>query len=615
MAYSRSTVTVSVMIANKEIEWPLMDLEIKQPSFGHHEAKVSVALDIEESAVDSRFLSIADFQDALGKSLTVKVTPADEYVGADELLEFVGIVSNITFENNPEQINLVTFHAKSPTWLMDQAKFNRFWEDKDLSAIVNETVGRYNIEKGDFNPPSGSQSFVVQFKETDWAFLCRICARESKWLYYDGKKLSIDQAKSKNTHELDWVKHIGSFDLKMKVSNLDYRTDVYEEGGQQQFFTDSTKGASSTDFSNLTSKVHSVSKSLFKDKSFDPFPQHADSDTNTVKYLANRRQAAVGELVKCIVQSNVPAIKIGDTIKVVGMRDFSATYMVAEVKHIVEEGSYRNELEAIPLETAHPSWSAPATEIPQFQAGVVTNNQDPDNRYRVRVKLNYTDEDGNQLETPFLRVIANSAGDNHGTYFLPEVGDEVMVGFERDNPEKPVVIGNLWNGQVTPDGELPHAENNFKGIYTRAGNRIDIGDADGGQFIKISNAGKNTIYLECDGPKIKVYTEGDLEVEAKQNISMICDGNFNIESKGNFSATSEKAVEIKAGTNMTSSAPSGDIKLEAINVKIDATANVESTANANNEMTGSAVAKVSGGIVKVEGSGAVNVQGAIINLN
>ncbi|MCK4857599.1 MAG: hypothetical protein KAT58_06510 [candidate division Zixibacteria bacterium] len=614
MAHSQATVAVTVLIANKPIPWPFKSLELSQSSFTHHELAVTVALDIEGQEEKKLFLSMSKFQDTLGKSLTVTVVPTDEYVTKQEKLEFVGIINNVSFENDVEKINCVTFHAKSPTWLIDHNKINHFWEKQSLSGVLNDITGKYSIEKGDFKPPSGTPPFLVQFGETDWQFLCRLSSREGKWLYYDGRKLNLDKAKSKNTHNLDWVKHVGLFNLKVNVDHLDYRADVYHEGGKQQYFTDSTKGSASTDLSKLTRKAHSVSKLDFKGKSADSFPQHTDAEDKVVKYLVNRKQAKIGSLVNCNVQSNVPSIKVGDTVKIAGMKDFCGTYFVTEIKHIIDGGNrYYNNFVAVPLEIAHPAWRQPVTKTPPMQAGVVTDNKDPDGRYRVKVQLNYTDENGTQLETPFLRVVTQHAGGDHGSYFLPEIGDEVLVGYERDNPEMPIVLGNLWNGKVKPDKKTVNNDNYFKAIYTKGGNRIEIGDEGGKESIKIINSSKNTITLECDGPKITMHTEGDLLIDAVKNISIKAGENFKIEAG--------KALDIKAGTNITTMAKK-DISVKGQNMDLKAKSDyklaamkVTEKANANFETSAGSQMKSSGAMVDISGSAKVTVKGAIIQLN
>ena len=305
--------------------------------------------------------------------------------------------------------------------------------------------------------------------------------------------------------------------------------------------------------------------------------------------MVNRRQANLGGLVYATVQSNMPSIKVGDTIKIEGMKDFSGTYYVKKVVHTIAEGNdYCNEFVAVPLETANPEWRAPATKMPQFQQAEVIDNVDPDNRYRVKVALNYTDENDQKLETPWLRVMTNHAGEGHGDYFLPEIGDEVLVGFERNNPEVPVVLGALWNGTVTPDGAYPNAEDNYKSIYTKAGNKIEIGDEGGKEYIKFTNAAKNFMYFECDGPKITMHTDGDIAIDATKNISVKAGGDYSLEAtkssfKGSNNITAKAGAEIKEEATANFKMKGAAIKIEsdmnthikALGVKVEGATGVE----------------------------------------
>ncbi len=592
MSHSKSTVKVSVLIDNKPIDWPFRELELTQKAFDHHEAAVTVALDIPDQEEKKKFVDIDDFQSALGKSLTLQIEPADEYVSSGETLEFVGIVYHVSFQNDIESINRVTFHAFSPTRFMDHEKINHVWHEQALDSVVKEVIGKYSqIEQGEIKVPSDTIPYLVQFRETDFDFVCRLCARESIWVYYDGRKLVANTAKSNNTHTLNWEKNIGSFDLKMKIDHLEHRTEVYTESAKQENFSDSTKGSSSTDFSKLTKQAASVSKSTFTGKSAQIFPQHAQALTEVTKFMVNRSKANLGGLVCAVVQSNMPSIKVGDTIKIEGMKDFCGTYYVKKIVHKIAEGNdYYNEFEAVPLETANPEWKAPATKMPQFQQAEVIDNVDPDNRYRVKVALNYTDENDQKLETPWLRVMTNHAGDAHGDYFLPEIGDEVLIGFERNNPEVPVVLGALWNGTVTPDAAYPNADNYYKAIYTKGGNKIEIGDESGKEYIKIMNAAKNFMYFECDGPKITMHTDGDIAIDAKKNISVKAGGDYSLQAT-NISFKASNNIEAKAGAEIKEEA-TANFKMKGAGVKIEA----DSTAH------------VKGGLgVKVEGGTGVEL--------
>lgn len=616
MPNANATVEAKVLIANKEITWPLMKIELEQEAFAHHEAKVTVALDIADQVEKKRFVTLDDFQSTLGKSLTIKIKPADEYVAAGEELEFVGIIYNVTFENDVERINVVTFHVLSPTKFMDHEKINHVWHDSKLDAAVKSIIGKYSqVEQGEIKFPSDDEHYLVQFRETDWAFLCRLAARESIWLYYDGRKLVANTAKSSNTHTLDWEKHVGSFDLKMKIDHLENHSEVYFEGQKQQLYSDSTKGSGSTDFSKLTKTAHKISKSTFKGKSAQVYPPHAKSLTEVTKSMVNRRQAQIGGLVAAEVESNVPAIKIGDTIKITGMADFCGTYYVKKVTHTLEAGAYHNEVEALPLETAHPDWHAPTTKMPDYQPAEVIDNKDPEKRYRVKVRLNYTDENDQRLETPWIRVLTDHSGGDHGHYFLPEIGDEVLVGFQREDPEMPVVLGTFWNGTDKPADDYPNNDNNYKAIYTKGGNKIEIGDEGGKEYIKFTNNAKNFMYFECDGPKITMHTDGDINIDATKNISIKAGGDYSLEATN---------ITVKATGDIKETAD-GNIKVEAMgNIDEKATGNISQSATGNweskatgtwtGEGTGSATLK-SSAATKVSGGISVEIQGAMVRIN
>ncbi|MFH2057156.1 MAG: phage baseplate assembly protein V, partial [bacterium] len=616
MSKSKSTVKATVLIDNKEIEWPFRELELVQKAFDHHEAAVTVALDIPDQEEKKKFVALDDFQSALGKSLTIKIEPADEYVSVGEVLEFVGTVYHVSFENDVERINRVTFHAFSPTKFMDHEKINHVWHEQKLDSTVKGIIGKYSqVEQGEIKMTSDEVPYLVQFKETDWKFLCRLFSRESIWLYYNGRKLVGSTAKSTDTHTLNWEKNIGSFDLKMKIDHLEHRTEVYWEGAKEQQFSDSTKGSSSTDFSKLTRQAHQVSKSTFKGKSAQIFPQHAQATSEVTKYMVNQSQAQIGGLVHAEVQSNMPSIKIGDTVKIEGMKDFCGTYFVTEITHNISEGNdYSNEFTAAPLETAHPEWKAPATEMPQLQVAEVIDNVDPDNRYRVKVKLNYTDENDQQLETPWLRVLTDHAGDNHGSYWLPEIGDEVLVGFERDNPEVPVVLGALWNGTDTPDAAYPEDNDNYKAIYTKGGNKIEISDEDGKQYIKFTNSDKNLMYFECDGPKITMHTDGDIAIDAKKNISVKAGGDYSLEAT-NISVKASNNITVEAGAEIKETA-TANIKMKGANVKIEADSTIHNKSMGfKAEASMGAEVKCGGSSVCLTPAAIFIVGGPLVNIN
>lgn len=131
---------------------------------------------------------------------------------------------------------------------------------------------------------------------------------------------------------------------------------------------------------------------------------------------------------------------------------------------------------------------------------IVTGIGDPDGQGRVKVKLPWSpDGDGAGYET-WARLATLMAGNNRGSWFIPDINDEVLVIFEGGDPRHPYVIGTLWNGQDTPPETMDGAENNYlKKIRSRNGVQITMDDTDGQETLILETPGGQTVTLK-DGP-------------------------------------------------------------------------------------------------------------------
>jgi uncharacterized protein involved in type VI secretion and phage assembly len=137
---------------------------------------------------------------------------------------------------------------------------------------------------------------------------------------------------------------------------------------------------------------------------------------------------------------------------------------------------------------------------------IVVDNVDPENIARVRIRLAYAHAGKTGLEA-WARVATLMAGANRGTWFFPDVGDEVLVAFEAGDPRFPFVIGALWNGTETPPATAD-AGNDKKLIRSRNGLTITLDDQDGNESIVIETPGGQKITLE-DGPGAVVIADGN----------------------------------------------------------------------------------------------------------
>lgn len=184
--------------------------------------------------------------------------------------------------------------------------------------------------------------------------------------------------------------------------------------------------------------------------------------------------------------------------------------------------------------------------------GIVTDNQDPEGLGRIKVKFPWlSDED----ESHWARVAMLMAGNDRGSFFLPEVDDEVLLAFEHGDMRFPYILGMLWNGQDTPpydngDGnndlrviksrsghELIFNDNDSEGkveIHTNAGHQIILDDASGGEKITIvDKSGSNSIEIDSNQGSISIKSDMKISIESTQ-IDIKSSGMMNIEATGNL---------------------------------------------------------------------------------
>lgn len=179
--------------------------------------------------------------------------------------------------------------------------------------------------------------------------------------------------------------------------------------------------------------------------------------------------------------------------------------------------------------------------------GIVTNNKDPEQLGRIRVKFPWlSDED----ESSWARVLSPMAGADRGIYFLPEVDDEVLVAFEQGDIAFPYILGSLWNGKDKPPENNEDGKNNRRLIKSRSGHMILLDDTQDSEKIVIQDkTGKNTITIDSKNNTMEIKVEKDLTIETKGKITLkSSDNDVGIECK-TLSIKTQENFQLEAGAD------------------------------------------------------------------
>lgn len=139
-----------------------------------------------------------------------------------------------------------------------------------------------------------------------------------------------------------------------------------------------------------------------------------------------------------------------------------------------------------------------------YPATVVKIKDDPDSQGRVRVTLPWS-PDGRSSYEAWARLATLMGGDKRGTWFIPDVGDEVLVGFEAGDPRHPYVVGGLWNGKDAPPETMDGAgKNDKKVIVSRRDIRIILDDAQGQETLTLQTPGGQKVILADGSASIEI---------------------------------------------------------------------------------------------------------------
>jgi len=234
------------------------------------------------------------------------------------------------------------------------------------------------------------------------------------------------------------------------------------------------------------------------------------------------------------------------------------------------------------------------TARPGVTLAKVTNLNDPDKLGRVKCAFLTANTEAKELDWAY--VVTPFASADSGVFFMPNVGDVVLVAFDGGDVRRPFVIGSIWGKQATPPQKLTDGKNENFLIKTPNGSEILFADKKGEEIVTVSTAKGNKVTLDEKAKKIEL-TDG------KSTISMERDsGTVTLDCK------SKLVIKVGGAPAMTIDGTAGTIKIESKqsvqveSVQVNIEAKAAATVKANGQLT-------------VESTGLTTVKGSMLKLN
>ena len=551
--------TIKIEVAGETLS-SFSELHINQKANAHHNFTISRLLS-QEFVGDAMDTS----QQYIGQPIRITIDPKN--MKTDSSFIFYGIVSDARMIRTAGAAGMLFIEGFSPSILMDAMPTAKSFTDKSFADIIQEVSLNYSQQQLkpniDIQNDTSTLPYTVQYGESDFAFLSRMAQKKGEWFYYNGEETYFGKPQSK-TITLEYGRSLHKFDIEMHARPLNFQYTGYDPSSSD------TQRASSSEINyeprGYGKSVFDASKKMYPNVSNSLYSnplEEAGARTHLVNRATTQLHSRSANLVIAKGESDETGIRIGDIV-IINESSFSSTgnaldgvkeqnfgsYIITSIIHSCDSsGVYYNYFEAVPDTVLSPPYgNALAIPFSEIQTAIVTDNNDPKGLGRVQVQMAWQ----NDTNTPWLRMTNPHAGGGKGMYFIPEIGEEVLVGFENSNAEKPFVLGAMYNGNESSGYHT--SGNDKKVIQSRSGTKVIMDDAQGSVFIEDPSG--NTWLM--DGA-------GNISVNAPKNFTVNAGENIVYNAGGNIVVSAQKNINIVASESITETA-NEDYSLTATNI-------------------------------------------------
>jgi uncharacterized protein involved in type VI secretion and phage assembly len=501
-----------------------------------------------------------------GKEL--EISPIEGTAPARPAL-FKGEIVGIEPSFDDTHVAVLTVRAYDKRHRMNREQKTRSFQDVKDSDIVSQLVGSAGLSAA-VEATTQVRKVVFQQNQTDLEFLSLLARRNGYETWMDGTTLHFKKAPTTSVATLTWGVTLKSFHPRLSLAGQVNEVTVrgWDNKQGKALVGKATSSVSAPAIGFGKSGGQGAQSAFSAAKHLDVrHVVHSQDEANKIA------QSLLDEINSDFLEADGvaignAAIRAGKTVTIDGVgTKFAGTYHVSSANHVYSldngyevqfriSGARPKTVSDLVASSSGPSVvaaSSPA-DYPAAAVGIVTNNDDPDNLGRVKVKFPWFDD---TTESFWSRVSMPGAGQNRGFFCLPEVNDEVLVVFLHGDMNWPVVVGGLYNSVNTPPLKSSDAVESGKVVNrmmkTTAGHIIEMKEKSGAQSIMIKDGqGKAEMTMDATNNKMSTTVNGDISIESKTaKVTITATGDISIESKGNVNIKANANVSIEGNAQVT----------------------------------------------------------------
>lgn len=562
-----------------------------------------------------------DFTQIVGKSATLQLQLSNgsfRYVN--------GVVVRFTQAGRDQRFTTYLAEMRPWLWLLTLNSNCRIFQNKSGLDIIKQTFSDLGFTdvSDKTTATSATREYCVQYRESSLNFVCRLMEEEgiSYYFTHDASKHTLVMVDNSSS----WGVCEGLTAARYAGDGLTYAADdavtqcVLEESvavGQYK--------ADDFNFTIPATQLLATASGTESKSSMYDYPglYATQSDGETV---ASRRLAALRSEAKVIrgaslCRSFFAGAKF--TLSNHYRSDLNASYVIRRVGLRGDQHEYGNSFEAFPADTEfRPPQVTPRPLIAGTQTATVVGKSGEeiwtDSYGRIVVQFHWDQEGTNDEKSScWIRVSHGWAGNAWGSFFLPRIGQEVVVSFLEGNPDRPLITGCVYNAQQLVPYALPgeQTKSTIKTNSSKGGsgfNELRFEDKAGSEEIflqaqkDLNVSVLNNSSVTVTGTRTLSVTgneshenKADYTAKTSGNYESTVSGNFTLKVDGNLTIQASGSVSIKSGTDFSNTAGTSLTNKSGTDMTNDAGTTLTNKAAASQTVDGGGMLTVKGGMVKI----------------
>ena len=490
-------------------------LRIDQSTGAHHRFDLTVDL---ESGGNRQVHNISSSKEWLGKDIIVK---------AANKPFFCGIVTNIELHRDGSDFGCIQVSGYSSTYRMETAPSCYSWNDRSIGDVVKSLCSDGKVQLALNAAHKKQLDYICQYEESDFDFVRRLALQYQEWMYYDGLKLVFGKPRRlPDPIKMEFGTSLSSLNIGLQTLARPEQVFTFHSGANREMDRKTPDKAYGHD--RMAGDAFRAALPSYPKAARQYSIQRVSSIDDLENYVLLKQAAETAETHYVTAESQDPRLHVGSVISLYssflkGVGNLSqeslGDFIIIEMTHEVSESCYyKNRFKAIPGTVM--SLPNPKVEMPlaETQMATVLSNADPHGAGRVQVRMNWQTDN---MRTSWVRVMTPDGGgskdvkSNRGFVFIPEVGDQVLLGFRHGDPARPYVMGSLFNGTTGNGGG---SNNSIKSLKTRSGISVILNDDN--KSLAIKDAGGSSIHLDGNG-NILLNAPKNIQLHAGNDMSLM----------------------------------------------------------------------------------------------